>query len=380
MRFNERSLVVFVAGLLVAAVAAALVWSLLLRDDDTAADPAAAANAASSLEGGPPEILLLSGTTLVRRNVEEQTEELLADIPSPSVYPAPGSSWLAYVTSKDAEAGEDFAAEPVLHLYDVATEDKAGYGAGVAPVWNPAGTHVAFLRPVEPRSCTGETCPGNVQIGLVEAATGRESLLLEPGRYTILGWAGEWVLVSDFDNPTQVISVSRDDERKTLDMPASQLWGASPDGSRVIKTNAKKTEFISMADGELGDERIEVDLGGYRLLEGAWAHDSARVAAVVSNESSVEKGKGKRTRSVDQDPSSRIVVFSPGDPEPVVVDGTFGATGTVLWTVDNESVVFTNLLDPKKALFQAKTCSLGNPSDCKIVTSWTEGVVLLRAE
>lgn len=386
MRYNERSLVVLIGGGLAATIAIAVVLFLLLGGgEDATDDPAAASggNAAASLEGGPDEVLYLSGTSLVRRDLEEGSEEPAGTLESPSVYASPGSHWIAYVTAK-ATGGDDFAAEPVLHLFDPETEEKARYGAGVAPVWNAGGTHVAFLRPVEPRNCQGERCPGDVQIGVVEAATGTESLLLEPGNYSILGWAGEWILVSDFENPAEVIAVSFDDEPNQLDLPASQYWDASPDGRWIVKTNAKKTEFVEFADGELGDQRVAIDLGAYQMLEGAWAHDSSRVAAVVTSESVVQKEKKDEKddaeRTVNQGGTTRIVTFSPESPEPAMVDGTFGATGTVLWSVDNESIVFASLLDPKRALFQATTCPVGNSSGCEIVTSWTEGVVLLRTE
>ncbi|HEV2755532.1 MAG TPA: hypothetical protein VG318_07115 [Actinomycetota bacterium] len=380
MRFNERSFVVLVSGVLVVAVVAALAWALLLREDDSAAGGGSAVNAASSFEGGPPEVLMMSGATLVRRNVEKQTEDLVTDIPSPSVYAAPGSPWLAYVASKKGGGNDDFAGAPVLHLLDVENDEKSAHGPGVAPVWNAAGTHVAFLRPVEPRDCAGESCSGDVQIGVVEASTGRESVLLDPGRYTVLGWSGDWILVSDFDSPTEVISVSLDDERTTLDMPSSQFWAASPDGEWVIKTNAKKTEFISVTDGELGEERIPVEVGEYELLEGSWSHDSSTVAAVTRITSGTYRGDKKKPTFVEGEPTTQVMAFSPESPELEPVADTYGATGNLLWAPDNESVVFSSLLDPKRALFQAKHCPLGNSGACSIVTSWTEGVVLLRAE
>lgn len=382
MRLNERSFVVWIGGGLAVAIALAVIAYLLLGgDDEDAADGSSAAsgNAASSLEGGPDEVLYLSGTSLVRRNLENGEEEPAGTLESPSVYASPGSQWIAYVKSK-VVADDDFAAEPILHLYDPETEDDSSYGPGVAPVWNPSGTHVAFLVPVDPRECQGETCGGNVRVGVVEAATGEESLLLNDGRYTVLGWAGDRVLVSDFADPTHTISVSLDDERGEFGMPASQYWDTSPDGRWVVKTNAKKTEFISIEDGELGDERVTVELGDYQLLQGAWAHDSSQVAAVVSLESSNQRGRGENARLVPGETNTRVVTFSPDEPVPAEVEDTFGATGTVLWSVDNESIVVATLLDPKRALFQAKACSVGNQSRCEIVTSWTEGVALLRTE
>lgn len=384
MRVNERSLVAVIGGGLVVTIAIAVVLFLLLGGDDETGESddssVPAGNAAESFEGGPDEVLYLSGTSLVRRNLENGEEEPAGVVETPSVYPARGSHWVAYVTSKSVGGGDDFAAEPVLHLYDPENDEKNRYGAGVAPVWNPTGTHVAFLRPVEPRNCQGETCSGDTQIGVVEAATGEESLLLGPGTYSVLGWSGEWVLVSDFSAPSTIISVSLDGEERELAMPASQYWDSSPDGRWVVKTNAKKTEFVRVDDGELTKERVEVDLGDFTLLEGAWSHDSSAVAAVVTSESSAEGGEGDGSRAAAEEATSRVVTFSPEQPEPVTVPDTFGATGTILWSPDNESIVFASLLDPKKALFQAKHCPLRNESGCRIVTSWTEGVALLRTE
>jgi hypothetical protein len=384
---NERSLVVLIGGGLAMLVAIAVVLYLLLGGgDDGASESSAgtAGNAAASLEGGPDEILYLSGTSLVRRNLEDGQEAPVGMIESPSVYPSHGSHWIAYVTTKAVGGDDDFAAEPVMHLYDPENDVTERYGPGVAPLWNPSGTHVAFLRPVEPRNCQGESCPGDVQIGVLEAATGSESSLLEPGRYSILGWSGEWILVSDFDDPSTITAVTFDDEPSMLDIPASQYWDASPDGRWIVKANAKKTEFVSIEDGRLGDERVAIDLGDYQLFEGGWAHDSSRVAAVVSSESVVHKEKKDEKDDTDRvlvgKATTRIVTFSPDDPEPVMVDGTFGASGSILWSVDNASIVFASLLDPKKALFQAKTCPVGNSQGCEIVTSWTEGVTLLRTE
>lgn len=395
MRLNERSFVVAVAAVVAIAAVAALVLSLS-SGDGGAGDPAGAReNSAAALAGGPDEILYLSGSTLVRRDIEAGEEQPIEDFPTPDVYAAPGSTWLAYVTSKQVK-DDDFATEPVLHLYDTASQEKEGFGPGVAPVWNPSGTHVAFLRPIEPRDCLGEECRGESQIGVLDAETGEETVLLDPGRYTVLGWAGDWVLVSDFSDPSKVISVSLDDDRAALDMPASQFWGASPDGRWVVKTNAKKTEFIAIEDGELGDERIPVKLGDQELFEGRWSHDSAQVAAVTGTTSAVESAKGKKNKDKkNKDKKSKdkkdkkdapravttqVVTFSPDGPEPVMVEESYGATGGVLWAVDNEAIVFTSLLDPKTGLFQAKHCPVGNEGECTIVTSWTEGVELLRVE
>ena len=374
---NERSFVVLTASVLVVVAVVAILLFVLLREDEEGSDDAVAAggNAAAALAGGPDELLLLNGRSLVRREVGADEDEAIRNLPPGSVYAAPGSHWLAYVVSKPVE---DFVTEPELTLYDVETEAKERYGAGVAPVWNASGSHVAFLRPVEPRSCLGEECGGDTEVVAVEAETGETYGLLDPGRYSVLGWAGAHVLVSDFADPTRILSVSLDGERQDLDFPVSQFWDASPDGRWLIKTNAKKTEFVEFADGGLGEDRIPIDMDDYELLEGGWAHDSSSVAAVVRliEEKDDDKGKGPGSRTA----ATQVVTFSPEQPAPVVVPETFGALGTVFWTPDNEAIVVAVAPDPRGLQIEARHCSLGNETECTSVTSWTAGVVVLRAE
>ncbi|MDQ4026184.1 MAG: hypothetical protein M3217_11965 [Actinomycetota bacterium] len=369
MRFNERSFVVLVAGVLVAAAVAAIaVFALTgggdadVEDDGPLAVPVPQGNAAAALEGGVDTVLLLSGTSIVRQTVEAPEQEVVRNVKTQSVYAAPGSSWIAYVRSAAPE--EDFEPRPELVLYDLETEAKTRRGAGIAPLWNGAGTYVAFLKPVEPRNCVGEECSGDVRIGVVEAATGEAVELLDPGTYSILGWAGRHILVSDFARPDVITAVAADGETSELDFPATQYWGASPDGRWLIKTNAKKTEFVAFDDGRLGDERIPIELDDLELLEGSWSHDSEEVAAAVAS-------RKKETT---------VVTFSPDEPAPELVPDSGGAIGSVLWSADNESLLFGRLLNPNKSLIQAVWCPTRNSGDCRIVISWTEGIALLRAE
>lgn len=370
MRFNERSLIVLVSVLLVAAAAAAIViWVGRDPDEDAGGDAAAipfelAGNAASSLEGGPDELLLLSGTHILRQTIDPASQEVVKNVKTQSVYASPGSAWVAYVAS--GSGSEDFTTQPELRLYDLETEDKTKLGAGVAPVWNRQGTHVAFLRPLEPRNCVAEECSGDVQLAIADAATGEDSVHLEPGTYSILGWAGAHVLVSDFARPDLIVSVSLDGDTNELDFPATQFWDASPDGGWLIKTNARKTEFVEFEDGRLGDRRVPIGLGDAELLEGSWSHDSETVAAVVR--------AGQRVTDTS------VVTFSPDEPELVPVDDSSAALGRVLWSADNDTLVFGRLLDPKQALIQAVWCPLGNEEGCKSVISWTEGIALLRMQ
>lgn len=378
-RMNRRLPLVAIAAAVALLLAAGVLLSTGVGPFSLEDDEAPVYNAASALEGGPDEVLFVSGTTLIRRDVEANEETAITDVPSPNVYAAPGSTWLAYVTSK-ATVGN--TAVPVLEVYDTETESKQRIGPGVRPAWNAEGTQVAFVRPLVPTECLGEDCAGDVKIGFFDVATGDTSVVLVPGRYSILGWAGDRVLVSDFENKRSILALSPEGERIRLRIAAEEFIAASPVGEWILTQQGDVTEFIPLDAEGLGDERIAVELGEYEVLEAEFAHDATRVAAITGITAGVPVGNdddgvieiGKEATT------TQIQVFSPESPEPVLVEETFGAAGHLLWSVDNESVIFSRLLDPKKALFQANHCPVANEGECTVVTSWTEGVAILRAE
>ena len=299
---------------------------------------------------------------MVRATVRTGDEETVAELPPADVYAAPSPPWLAYVTSAPSE-DDDFAAEPRLTLFDAGSAQTVDAGSGVAPVWSADATRLAFLRPVEDRACRGEACEGAVQIGVADVASGQQSTMLEPGRYSILGWAGDRVLVSDFGDTSRIVAVSLDGDGERLDLAPSELWTASPDGRWVLATRAGRTEFLSLEGAALGGRSIEIDLGGRTLLEAAWSPDSSRLAAITSD--------GGR--------DNEVATFSPEDPDPAPIEGSGGALGTLLWAPDSAAVAFAGVADPGGARLAATHCSMDGDG-CRRVFSWRSGITLLRIE
>jgi Tol biopolymer transport system component len=348
-----------------AAVAAAGIF-VTTRPDPGPPRTAPTPEPTSSPRAPSPEALLLARKNeIVRVDVSTGEEVVVAEVPTPSVYAAPLTRWIAYVTSSPED--DDFASDPELFLYDPASRRATSAGPGFAPVWNADGTRLAFLRPVEPRDCFGEECAGAVVVGIVEPGTGRESTALEPGRYSILGWAGQRVLASDFDDTSRVVAAPADGDATFLDVRPSELWEASPDGRWLLAETEAGTGFLSLDGGSLGDGAVPVDLGGRALLEAKWSPDSARVAALVTDPGS---------------PAVRheIVVFSPDDPRATVVDGTRGALGGAVWSPDGRTIAFTGAERGTESRLTAVVCELEGGDPCGTFASWRSGVTILRLE
>jgi hypothetical protein len=332
-------------------------------DDFVAAGPGE--NAARALAGGPPSLLYISGTSLIRRDVLEQSDETIRELPAPDVFAAPGSRWIAYVEPKTEQTeDQDFVSEPELHVYDPESNDDTVIGAGVAPLWSPTGTRLAYLKPTQPRSCQGQSCAGDVAVAVADPESGESDELLDPARWVLLDWAGDRILVSDQDSPNRITSVSIDGEVTVLDIAPSELWDVSPDGRWLVRiSTTKPARFLKLEDGRLAGRGPVIELGSFLLTDGSWAHDSSRVAAVVL-----------------QGRTSQIVTFSPEEPTLVPIEETFGAQGHVLWSVDGDALVFSTVIDPKVGLLQAYYCPVETEGACRTLMSWTGGVVLLRTE
>lgn len=352
-----------------AALVAAAGAFVATRSDDTAAPRRAASTAApvTSSDAASPEALLLLSrkTEVVRVDLDTGAEELVVDVPTAGVHAAPLTRWIAYVTSGPKD--DDFASDPELLLYDPAAGRTTSAGPGLAPVWSADGTRLAYLRPVEPRDCFGEECRGAVVLGLVEPGTGEPSTVLEPGRYSVLGWAGDRVLVSDFDDTSRIVVASPDGAAGFLDLAPSELWEASPDGRWILAQTDNGTELLSLDGTELGAERIPVDLGGRALLEARWSPDSALIAALTAD---------------PERPAARheIVLFSSDDPRATTVDGTRGALGGPVWSADGRAIAFTGAQRARGRRLTGVVCDASRDGACETVVSGRSGVTILRIE
>lgn len=350
-------------------VAAAVMAVSVTACTDATRDPAPTPSTAApvrSPDPAPRALLLLSKKTeIVRVDLATGDRQTVDDLPTAAVYAAPLTPWIAYVTSGPED--DDFAADPEIFVYDPVARRATSAGPGVAPVWSADGTRLAFLRPVEPRDCVGEECAGEVVVAIVEPATGREWTVLEPGRYSILGWAGDRVLVSDFSDTSRIVSAAPGGGAALLDLAPSELWDAAPDGRWILAETGDGTALLSLEGTTVGEETVPVDLGGRTLLEARWSPDSERVAALAADP---ERPRGRH----------EIVVFSPDDPRAAAVDGTIGALGGAVWSPDARTIAYTGAERPKERRLTAVVCDLGRAGLCESLVSWRSGVTILRIE
>ena len=283
----------------------------------------------AAVDGGDPETIVRTGT--------------------PDVYGSSGPR-VAYVTG--AVGRVDFVDRPVLHVLDTDTAESRRIGPGVAPLWDSAGEKLAFLRPTGQRRCEGEACFGLATVHTFEASSGRSTRVLPPGRWGLLSWLGDRILVSYLDSPDEVV-VAGGNGVSTLDLRPSELWGGSPDGRWLLVSGQEGASFVEVDGLSLG-EGHPVELPGVLGL-GAWAPDSSGVAAVVL---------GPR--------SSELYLLSPGE-RPVAVEGSRGALGGTAWAPDADALAYTVARDEAVS---ARYCSRP-PGQCATVISWKAGITLL---
>lgn len=400
MRIGRKKLLGISASLLAMAVAGLFVLDRtgvvdLLPGSDIAPEPGE--NAAAAFAGGPPQILFMSGSSLVRRDIDNQEEHVLKELPTANVHAAPGSEHLAYVTSgaTDDTSG-DTIADPVLHLTVAGGEEDHVVGPGYAPLWSPTGARLAYLKPVGEKDCAGEICTGESEVVVLDPESREETTVLDRGDWRILAWAGEWILVSDARDTSTALSVSVDGEVKDLGIPPSEVWDASPDGRWLVRVPSEpeaQAEFLPLDAGSVNGTAIEIPLDGAVMTAGTWAPDSSRVAAVLQRGSmeldpgSGRGGEGGRKTQGGPgrpDPSTvpvtEVVVFSPEEPDLVTVEQSSAASSQVLWTPDGAAVAFPRLIDPRTGLLQASLCPVDKKGSCSVLMSWTQSVVLLRME
>lgn len=312
-------------------------------------------NAAEHFAGGPDELLFLSGSTLQRKMIDDQEEETVDADVSTELVASPGSQWLVYRTVEGS--GEDV--RPVLNLYDPGSKEHRPIGTGIAPLWHPTGQVLAFLRPTEPSECLGDRCDSEVEVVVFDPETDESSRLLGAGRHVPIAWASSHLLVADAEGE-ELTSVSLEGETTEADLDPQRLVAVSPDGRRALIADGSTAGIVTLEQGVRTGETIEVELPG-TIQAAAWSPDATRVAITTS------------------EPSQVLVVPGDGD-EPQMIEQSEEAVGPVLWSVNDDNVVITKEVDPSRGLKQAHFCPVEPEGSCRVITSWTDKVVLLRME
>jgi hypothetical protein len=304
------------------------------------------------------ELLYLHGTRLHRMDIASGDRTRVVRLPGPDVVASRSTQWIAFVEGS-AVGADDFLESPVLYLRDLATGDEINVGPGFAPMWNPLDDRVAFLRPIEPRDCEVESCAGAATVALVRPG-GEVQQLLPAGRWGLLAWAGDVVLVadgSDLDHTTVV----GPGIRAQLDVPPSEIWDASPNGRWLVTVGSDGAEVVRMESGRIDGSGVEIDIGGATLGDGSWALDSSRLAATV--------GSGA---------AAHVVVIAPDRPTARPVRGSARAAGSVLWSPTGTALTITRSASGGR--LEAAYCAVDGRSSCRGLFSWVQDVALLRME
>ena len=304
-------------------------------------------------------LLYLDGTRLERIDIESGRSSRLARVPAPDVAASRSTKWIAYVVGTSAVA-DDFVESPVLHLRDVTSGEDIDAGPGFAPLWHPLNDRVAYLRPVEPRLCDAETCRGGVTVAVVDPG-GEARDLLPAGRWGLLAWAGDDLLVADGKDLSHTTVVGPVVNTK-LDVAPYEIWDASPDGRWLVTSGAAGAQMVRLDAGTVTGSPLEVDLGGGLLGDGSWSLDSSRFAATVRDR--------ERTR---------VVVVETDDLTARPLPGSAGAAGSVVWSPSGAAVSITRSAQGGRRL-EAAYCPVDSGERCRGLFTWIQDVILLRME
>jgi len=342
-----------VAIVLVVTLAGAAALAVL-RASDSAPSPGAAP--------GPPATgaLYLSGDTLARLDFSSEETRPIGRTPTNDVHASDASPWVAYVVSGAGDQGEeDFLAEPVLRTINVDTGEATEIGRGFSPLWHPIAPRLAYLRPIVERQCSGESCRGLSEVVVYDADSEVSTVLTEPGRFNLLAWSGERVLVANESDLSVTLSLKSKEDVQNLDIEPSELWDASPDGRWLLRSHSDGATLIDLQGGEETDVQLERGV----LADGSWSPDSKQIVAGVLNEART------KTRALLIDvPQGNVREIT--DELPGVLD--------VNWAPDSRRFGFLTFVDRSNRT-ELNLCS-SDDAECEVVGSPLRRAILLRLD
>jgi hypothetical protein len=296
--------------------------------------------------------------------------EMIFDSTTFNLAPAPTSPWVAVVEPQQPDE-----TEPVLSLLHTETRDRDEVGFGLQPQWNDASTHVAYLRPTDPASCTPEGCGRDTSdVVILHPGEGTEVVPLHVGRWEVLGWAGDHVLIEATDDPASTVTVSLDGSVGSLEIPAENVFAPSPDGRWVVFAGGEgePSFFVPLQNGSLAEDDVDALLERYEiplerreaLIQGAWSPDSERLAMIV---------KGGRR--------DHLRMMSPDAPHDEAYPGSEDAFGRAMWMPQDPTRFAYVRFDEAAAQLEGVLCP-AEPAggECEELMRWELGVAFIRLQ
>jgi hypothetical protein len=295
---------------------------------------------------GARSLIVLRRNALVRVDLASGEEQRLGRVPTPDVFPIPGSPG-RFLLVGNRGAGEDFAADPRLSVIDQTGRSVQRLGAGYSPLADLAGERVAFLRSAGDRACEGEICLGAVAVFVADLG-GDVRPLLPPGDWHLISWAGDALIVS---TRGRTYRATERGELEKVPVLAGDVWGATPAGDQLVLVRRNRVELMDLESGERDPTELDA-----LLAEGEWNLERNELLAVAVD--------GRATR----------LVRMTGDGSATTVAGSDGASGPVLWAGD---AAFAYVRADGLEL-EAVLCE--EDDECRSVLRWAEGVVPLALQ
>lgn len=342
-----------VAVLLVVALAAVGAFTFLRDSDPNLPRRFVPATGATSA-------LYVSGDKLARLDLDSGEARPIGRTPTDDVQASESSPWVSYVVSGDgARGGEDFLAEPVMRAINVETGATTEVGPGFNPLWHPTDPQLAYLRPIVERQCSGESCEGLFEVVVYDPGSEKSTVLTEPGRFNLLAWSGERVLVANEGDLSVTLSLGGKEDVERLDIEPSEFWGASPDGRWLLRSISNRATLIDLDSGA----ESAVEIGQGVLADGAWSPDSKHIVAGVLNEART------KTRALLIDvPEGKVEEIT--DELPGILD--------VTWSPDARQFGFLTFVGRSNRT-ELNVCS-SEDAQCEVVGSPLRRAILLRLE
>jgi hypothetical protein len=150
----------------------------------------------------------------------------------------------------------------------------------------------------------------------------------------------------------------------TLEIPASEIWDASPDGRSLITVEPGHLTFIHLISGHPTNDVRSFGTGGI-LGDGSWSAGSGLIAAALRK----------------PDGSSRLVLVSE-EKGTAPIAGTEGAMGNVVWNAAGDRFAYVSVATGNRSHLQANVCSLAGSRrvTCRPWFKWLQGIALLQLD
>jgi hypothetical protein len=308
----------------------------------------------------PTSALYLSGDTLSRLDLESGDTRPIGRAPTNDVHASDVSPWVAYVASgTGAPDEEDFLTEPVLRTINVDTGAANEIGPGFNPMWHPNDARLAYLRPIVERQCSGESCRGLFEVVVYEPDSEDSTVLTEPGRFNLLAWSGQRVLVANESDLSVTFSLGSKEDVERLDIEPSELWDASPNGRWLLRSDPNGATLIDLGNGE--ESAVKMDQSA--LADGAWSPDSKHIVAGGLNEART------KTRPLLIDvPQGRVREIT----------GELPGMLDVTWSPDARRFGFLSFVGGGNRT-ELNLCSVDD-TECEVVGSPLRRAILLRLD